>query len=280
MDKQSTEEQAFPLPKKQHVDRVRHVIAVSSAKGGVGKSTVSINLAFALKHLGHKVGLMDADIYGPSAPIMLGVNEEPKPGPMGRIKAVVAHGMPVMSIGFMTKEDQPLIWRGPMLYQVIQQFFHEVKWTMYGEWLDYLIIDLPPGTGDVQLSMAQQIDVAGAVIVTTPQDVALQDVTRGLSMFDMVKIPVIGVVENMSHFHCPHCGERTDIFSSGGALSVSERTGTAMLGNIPLDPEIRASGDLGKPLVLEKPDSPHGQAYINIAKKVVGWVDKNAVAPF
>jgi ATP-binding protein involved in chromosome partitioning len=270
----------FPLPRKQQVDRVKHVIAISSAKGGVGKSTLAINLAFALQSLSYKVGLMDADIYGPSLPTMLGVRDEPKPGVMGRIKPVRAHGMPLMSIGFMTQEDQPLIWRGPMLYQVIQQFFHEVKWTNYGEWLDYLIIDLPPGTGDVQLSMAQQIVVSGAVIVTTPQDVALADVRRGLSMFQMVEIPVIGVVENMSYFLCPHCGERTDIFSSGGALRVSESKGVPMLGSIPLDPAIRAGGDMGKPIMMSHPESEHARTYVKIAQKIHAWVEKNAVNPF
>ncbi|MBF0188414.1 MAG: Mrp/NBP35 family ATP-binding protein [Magnetococcales bacterium] len=267
----------FPLPKKQKVDRVRHVIAVSSAKGGVGKSTMSVNLAYALKRLNYSVGLLDADVYGPSIPTMLGVNKRPRPDVMGRIKPVMAaEKMPLISIGFMVKDEQPLVWRGPMLFQVLQQFFHEVKWTDYNEMLDFLVIDLPPGTGDIQLSMAQQIEVDGAVIVTTPQDIALVDVKRGISMFNMVDVPILGVVENMSHFCCPHCGEKTDIFASGGAKRVVEGKDVPILGEIPLDPDIRACGDNGEPIVMAEPDSEHSKSYMKIAEQVAKSVMQDA----
>ncbi len=262
----SEEENPYPLPKKQQVDRVHHVIAVSSAKGGVGKSTLSVNLAFALQRLGKSVGLLDADIYGPSIPTMLGVKESPEPDVMGRIKPVMAHGMPLISIGFMVEDEQPLVWRGPLLFQVLQQFFHEVKWSDYNEFLDYLVVDLPPGTGDIQLSMAQQVEVSGSVIVTTPQDVALVDVKRGVSLFNLAHVPILGVVENMSYFHCPHCGERTDIFSSGGAQKVVEGTDLPLLGEIPLDPAIRECGDGGLPIVMAQKDSEQAKRYMEIAK--------------
>ncbi|MEG3640773.1 Mrp/NBP35 family ATP-binding protein [Magnetococcus sp. PR-3] len=265
--------ETYPMPKKQQVDRVKHVIAVYSAKGGVGKSTLSVNLAFALQRQGHKVGLLDADIYGPSIPTMLGVNDRPEPDVMGRIKPVIAHKMPLMSIGFMVEEEQPLVWRGPVLFQVLQQFFHEVRWTGYDEMLDYLIIDLPPGTGDIQLSMAQQVEVAGSVIVTTPQDVALQDVKRGISLFNVAHVPILGVVENMSYFSCGHCGERTDIFSTGGAQSVADKSGVPLLGEVPLVPAIRECGDNGLPIVMAEPDSEHAQRYMEIAEKLVAEVE-------
>ncbi|MGN7611792.1 Mrp/NBP35 family ATP-binding protein [Magnetococcales bacterium HHB-1] len=273
-DEAMQEGQEFPIPRKQQVDRVKHVIAVSSAKGGVGKSTLSVNLAFALKRLDYKVGLLDADIYGPSIPTMLGVNQQPTPDVMGRIKPVMAEGIPLMSIGFMVKEEQPLVWRGPMLFQVLQQFFHEVKWCDYNEMLDFLVIDLPPGTGDIQLSMAQQVEVAGAVIVTTPQDVALADVKRGVSLFNLVHVPILGVVENMSYFHCPHCGKRTDIFSSGGAEGVAKERDVPLLGDVPLDPVIRECGDNGKPVILEQPDSEHAKRYLEIANQMVSQLNE------
>lgn len=261
--------QAENLPQRQMVEGVQHVIAVGSAKGGVGKSTLSVNLAFALEKLGAKVGLLDADIYGPSIPTMLGINKEPNPDVMGRIKPVMAHGIPLMSIGFMVNDDQPLIWRGPVLFQVLQQFFHEVKWSPYGTFLDYLIIDLPPGTGDIQLSMAQQVIVSGSVIVTTPQDVALADVRRGVSMFNMAEVPILGVVENMSFFSCPHCGERTDIFSTGGGSRVAEERDVPFLGAVPLVTAIREGGDKGVPLVLAEPDSEIAKCYLDIAENVM-----------
>ncbi|MBF0588076.1 MAG: Mrp/NBP35 family ATP-binding protein [Magnetococcales bacterium] len=267
-DVESQEDNPYPLPKKQQVDRVHHVIAVSSGKGGVGKSTLAVNLAFALQRMGKKVGLLDADIYGPSIPTMLGVNEPPEPDVMGRIKPVMAHGMPLISIGFMVKDEQALVWRGPLLFQVLQQFFHEVKWCDYNEFLDYLVVDLPPGTGDIQLSMAQQVEVSGSVIVTTPQDVALVDVKRGVSLFNMAHVPILGVVENMSYFCCPHCGKRTDIFSSGGAQKVVEGTDLPLLGEIPLDPKIRECADGGMPIVAAHEESEHAKRYMDIAEKL------------
>ncbi|MBF0125378.1 MAG: Mrp/NBP35 family ATP-binding protein [Magnetococcales bacterium] len=265
-------QEPFPLPVKQQIDRVHHVIAISSAKGGVGKSTVSTNLAFALQQLGHKVGLLDADIYGPSIPTLLGVNQRPEPDVMGRIKPVMAHKMPLMSIGFMVDAGQPLAWRGPMLFQVLQQFFHEVRWCGYGDMLDYLIIDLPPGTGDIQLSMAQQIEVTGAIIVTTPQELALADVRRGVSLFNIAQVPILGIIENMSGFVCPHCQQRTDIFATGGANQVANEYGLPLLGSIPLDGAIRHCGDAGLPLVKAQPDSVLAQTYLAIAQRLVDIV--------
>nr|CRH05017.1 ATP binding protein of MRP family [Candidatus Magnetococcus massalia] len=264
--------EAFPMPKKQQVDRVKHVIAVYSAKGGVGKSTLSVNLAFALQQMGYKTGLLDADIYGPSIPTMLGINQRPEPDVMGRIKPVTAHKMPLMSIGFMVEDEQPLVWRGPILFQVLQQFFHEVRWCGYDEMLDYLVIDLPPGTGDIQLSMAQQVEVSGAVIVTTPQDVALTDVKRGVALCKLAEVPILGVVENMSYFSCGHCGERTDIFATGGAKGVAEKSGVPMLGEVPLVPAIRECGDNGLPMVEKEPDSEHSKRYREIAQNVIDQV--------
>ncbi|MBF0621813.1 MAG: Mrp/NBP35 family ATP-binding protein [Magnetococcales bacterium] len=267
-DEQIQGGESFPIPQKQKINNVQNVIAISSAKGGVGKSTLSVNLAFALKALGHSVGILDADIYGPSIPTMLGVNEEPKSDSLGRIIPIMCEHVPLMSIGFLVKDDQPLVWRGPMLHQVLQQFFHEVRWVPYSQNMDYLIIDLPPGTGDIQLSMAQQVEVAGAVIVTTPQDVALADVKRGIKLFNMVDVPIMGVVENMSYFCCPHCNERTDIFSTGGAESVVLKAEVPLLGEIPLVPEIRECGDNGRPIMLANPDSPQSKQYLAIAEKL------------
>lgn len=267
-----TDAQGNPLPRKQMVEGVKHLIAVSSAKGGVGKSTLAVNLAFALQRLGKQAGLLDADIYGPSIPTMLGVNKEPAPDVMGRIRPVMAHNIPLMSIGFMVGDEQPLVWRGPLLFQVLQQFFHEVKWAPYGTFIDYLVVDLPPGTGDIQLSMAQQVEVSGAVIVTTPQDVALSDVKRGIAMFNLAKVPILGVVENMSYFHCPHCGERTDIFSSGGGKMVAEKKMVPLLGEVPLVPAIREAADRGLPIVLAEPESESAQRYLEIARNVMAGV--------
>lgn len=230
---------------------VKHVIAVASGKGGVGKSTVSANLSVALAQTGAKVGLMDADIYGPNIPMMMGVPEPP--GKEGdKIKPAEAHGVKVMSMGFFVPEETAIVWRGPMVHTAIQQFFRDVLW---GD-LDYLLVDLPPGTGDAQLSLSQIVPLTGAVTVTTPQEVALYDVRKGLMMFKKVNVPLLGVIENMSFFVCGHCGERTEIFSFAGGERAAQKFEIPFLGRIPLDPVIREGGDTGKPIVAADPKSP------------------------
>ncbi len=230
---------------------VKHVIAVASGKGGVGKSTVSTNLSVALAQGGARVGLMDADIYGPNIPMMMGVPEPPeKEG--DKIKPAEAHGVKVMSMGFFVPEETAIVWRGPMVHTAIQQFFRDVLW---GD-LDYLLVDLPPGTGDAQLSLSQIVPLTGVVTVTTPQEVALYDVRKGLMMFKKVNVPLLGVIENMSFFVCGHCGERTEIFSFAGGERAAQKFEIPFLGRIPLDPAIREGGDAGMPIVVADPKSP------------------------
>ena len=245
------------------LEGVKNIIAVASGKGGVGKTTVAVNLAVALGRMGAKVGLMDADVYGPNVPVMLGVNETPR-ALNDRIIPLEAYGMKVLSMGFLNPGDRALIWRGPMLHSVVQQFIRNVDW---GE-LDYFIIDLPPGTGDVHLSLIQTVPVTGAVIVTTPSAVALADVRKGIEMFRQVKVEILGVVENMSYFLCPHCGQRTDIFSYGEGKSTAERFGVPFLGEIPLDPQIRLGGDTGKPVVLLGEEDPLAKPFYEAARQV------------
>lgn len=238
---------------------VKHIIAVASGKGGVGKSTVSANVAVALAQTGANVGLMDADIYGPNVPMMMGVSAPP--GKEGeKIKPADAHGVKIMSMGFFVPGDTAVVWRGPMVHTAIQQFFRDVLW---GE-LDYLLIDLPPGTGDAQLSLSQIVPLTGVVTVTTPQEVALSDVRKGVMMFKKVNVPLLGMIENMSFFLCGHCGERTDIFSFAGGERAAEKFDVPFLGRIPLDPAIRAGGDAGTPLVVADPDSPQTQAFRSV----------------
>ncbi len=245
-----------PDAKEALLPGVKHIIAVASGKGGVGKSTVSTNLAVALAQTGEKVGLMDADIYGPNIPMMMGVPEPP--GKEGdKIKPAEAHGVKIISMGFFVPEDTAIVWRGPMVHTAIQQFFRDVLW---GE-LDYLLIDLPPGTGDAQLSVSQIVPLAGVVTVTTPQEVALFDVRKGIMMFKKVNVPLLGIIENMSFFVCGHCGERTDIFSSAGGERAAQKFDIPFLGHIPLDPAIRECGDAGTPLVVADPDSPQTKAF-------------------
>ena len=240
---------------------VKHIIAVASGKGGVGKSTVSTNLSVALAQTGAKVGLMDADIYGPNIPMMMGVPEPPeKEG--DKIKPAEAHGVKVMSMGFFVPEETAIVWRGPMVHTAIQQFFRDVLW---GE-LDYLLVDLPPGTGDAQLSLSQIVPLTGVVTVTTPQEVALYDVRKGLMMFKKVNVPLLGVIENMSFFVCGHCGERTEIFSFAGGERAAQKFEIPFLGRIPLDPAIREGGDAGMPIVVAVPDSPLTQAFQGVAE--------------
>ena len=240
------------------------IIAVASGKGGVGKSTVAINLALALRDLGLKVGVLDADIYGPSLPKLLAIKERPQTAGGTRLKPIVRHGMPVMSIGFLVEEETPMIWRGPMVMSALTQMLREVDWGN----LDVLVVDMPPGTGDAQLTMAQQVPLKGAVIVSTPQDLALIDARRGIAMFRRVNVPVLGIVENMSTFICPHCGTRSDIFGHGGARHEAERLGVPFLGEVPLALEIREKSDAGSPVVASAPDGPHAQAFRAIAARV------------
>ena len=240
---------------------VKHIIAVASGKGGVGKSTVSANLSVALAQTGAKVGLMDADIYGPNIPMMMGVPNPPeKEG--DKIKPAEAHGVKIMSMGFFVPEETAIVWRGPMVHTAIQQFFRDVLW---GE-LDYLLVDLPPGTGDAQLSLSQVVPLTGVVTVTTPQEVALYDVRKGLMMFKKVNVPLLGVIENMSFFVCGHCGERTEIFSFAGGERAAQKFEIPFLGRIPLDPAIREGGDAGMPIVVAVPDSPLTKAFQGVAE--------------
>lgn len=261
-----------PWEGRARIENVKLILAVASGKGGVGKSTVAVNLALSLKAKGLKVGLLDADIYGPSIPTMLGVHSSP-PAAGDRLLPVEAFGIKLISIGFFVPEDAPMIWRGPMAMKAIDQFLHDVSW---GE-LDCLVIDLPPGTGDAQLTLAQQVPVDGVVIVTTPSDVALIDARRGLQMFKKVNVPVLGIVENMSYFICPHCSERTDIFSAGGGKIVAETLETEFLGEIPLDPIIRSSGDRGAPVVVSEPDSPQSTVFKIFTDRV--WFKVTTMLP-
>lgn len=256
-------------PQNVIIPNVRYTIAVASGKGGVGKSTVAVNLAIALSLNGAKVGLMDADVYGPSIPMMMGIKQQPQTSPDGKLIPLIRHNIKMISIGFLVPDEQAMIWRGPMLHKAIRQFLGDVNW---GE-LDYLIIDLPPGTGDAHLSLTQSIPLTGAVIVTTPQDVALIDVRRGVAMFDRLGVPILGVIENMSYFVCPHCGERTDIFRADGGKKTSEKLGVPFLGQIPIDPEICTGGDLGVPIVASNPDSPQSAAFRHAADLLVEQIN-------
>jgi len=243
--------------------RIKNVIAVASGKGGVGKSTVAVNIAVALAEAGAKVGLMDADVYGPNIPLMMGVDQLPPPNAANRIPPAVAYGVKMISVGFMVKPSQPIVWRGPMLHTAINQFVQDVDW---GE-LDYLIVDLPPGTGDAQLSLAQTISATGGLIVTLPQQVSLDDARRGLEMFRELKIPLLGVVENMSYLEMPD-GQKMDVFGSGGGKKLAEEAGVQFIGEIPMDPAVREGGDNGKPVIISRPDSNAAKALRAIAADV------------
>lgn len=258
------------LSGKIALPHVKHIIAVASGKGGVGKSTTAANLALALSRLGLKVGLFDADIYGPSMPRMLGLSGLKPAATDDAILPLENHGLKIMSIGFMVPEDAPVIWRGPMVIGALEQLLRDVDW---GE-LDVMVVDMPPGTGDTQLTMSQRVPLAGAVIVSTPQDIALLDARKGLNMFRKVEVPVLGFIENMSYYICPSCGHREEVFSHGGAKKTAEELGADFLGEIPLDIKIRETSDAGTPIVVADPESPHAKAYGAIAQKV--WDKLNA----
>lgn len=245
------------------VEGIRNIIAVSSGKGGVGKTTVAVNLATALAADGHRAGLLDTDVYGPNVPLMVGVSEQPSIVDQ-RIVPIEAHGLKVMSMGFLNPGDKPVVWRGPMLHGVVRQFLSDVNW---GE-LDFLVIDMPPGTGDVQLSLAQLVPVQGAVVVTTPQEVAALDVRKAINMFEQVGVPLIGVVENMSYFVCPSCSQRHEIFGSGAGDALAKQFGTEVLGRIPIGSRVRETGDQGIPIVLADPESDQARALKDVARAV------------
>jgi len=263
-----------PPPTPQEMPQLGRVLAISSGKGGVGKSTVSANLAAALARAGHRVGLMDADIYGPNVPRMMGVSDKP-PVVGGKIQPLSAHGVKLMSLGFIVERDAPAIWRGPIIMKIIQQFLRDVDW---GE-LDFFLVDLPPGTGDAQLSLAQTIHLHGAVIVTTPQEVATGDSLRGAKMFERVGTRVLGVVENMSYYVCEHCGKQSELFLSGGGGRLAEELSVPLLGQIPLQAGLAALADAGQPVVVAAPDSPSGRALREVADRVAALLQAAPASP-
>lgn len=264
--------QAPPGP--QPLPGVDAIVAVGSGKGGVGKTTLAVNLALALTKLGHKVGLLDADVYGPNVPLMLGTSAQPRVLGENRIEPLTVHGLKTISVGLLNPGDKPLIWRGPMLHSIIRQFIGQVEWGL----LDYLIVDLPPGTGDVALSLIQTVPLTAAVVVSTPSDVSLQDARKAIAMFRQMKVDIAGMVENMSYFVCPHCQHEIDIFSRGGAEKTAKQFGVDFLGSIQLDPEIRKAGDEGKPPVLEGESSPHAKALFAFARQVIERVKQIKLA--
>ncbi len=259
---------------KQPIAGVKSVVAVASGKGGVGKTTVAVNLAIALARQGARVGLMDGDVYGPNVPIMLGTSEQPRALSERRILPVEAYGVKMISIGLLAPGDKPMIWRGPMLHSVVQQFVRSVEW---GE-LDYLLIDLPPGTGDVQLSLVQTVPLTGAVVVTTPSQVALADVRKAIEMFRQVDVPVLGIVENMSYFACPHCAGKIDVFGEGEGRRMADMFGVPLLGEIEIDPRIRIGGDTGKPVAAQGESAPGGKSIFALARGVAARAEEVTAA--
>lgn len=261
-----------PAQSKPEVPGVQHVVAVASGKGGVGKSTVAVNLALALAALGQRVGILDADVYGPSVPLMLGIKERPRSTEDKRLIPITKYDLKVMSMGFLIPDGHAVVWRGPMIDKLLTEFIKNVEW---GD-LDILLVDLPPGTGDAQLTMVQKTPLSGGVIVTTPQDVALLDVRRGVKMFEEVHVPVLGVIENMSYHICSRCGHRAEIFSHGGGARMAEQFQVPFLGEIPLVREIRTDGDSGTPLVVANPTHPQSQAFLHIAEQVIARLEEKA----
>jgi ATP-binding protein involved in chromosome partitioning len=260
---------AATLEKRPPIAGVKNLVAVASGKGGVGKTTVAVNLAIALKTLGFTVGLLDADVYGPNVPVMLGTNEQPRAVDEKTIIPVEAYGVKMISMGLLNPGDKPLVWRGPMLHSVMQQFLRSVQWGT----LDYLIVDLPPGTGDVQLSLIQSVSVTGAVVVTTPSIVALADVRKAVEMFRQVNVEILGVVENMSYFNCPHCNGRIDVFGHGEGQHMAKNFGVPFLGEIEIDPQIRIGGDTGKPVASLGEDAPGGKSVYAVARNVIARLE-------
>ena len=256
----------------QPLPGVANIVAIGSGKGGVGKTTLAVNVATALAKLGFRTGLVDADIYGPNIPLMMGIGIQPRVLPDNRIEPLVAHGVKLISIGFLSPGDKPLVMRGPMLHQIIRQFLHQVEW---GD-LDFLLVDLPPGTGDVVISLVQTVPLTGAVVVSTPSDVALEDARKAIAMFHQVNVDVLGVVENMSHFTCPHCQQVVDIFSRGGAERMAKQAKLEFLGSIELDPEIRHGGDHGLPIVLAGEGNPHARQFFQVARRVAESAQANS----
>src|SRR5580692_6281791 len=261
-------------PGPQTLPGVSNIIAVGSGKGGVGKTTLAVNLATALVKMGYRVGLIDADIYGPNVPLMMGISQQPRVLENNQIEPLVAHGVKLISVGLISPGDKPLVMRGPMLHQIIRQFLQQVQWGT----LDFLLVDLPPGTGDVAISLVQTVPLTGAVIISTPSDVSLQDARKALEMFHQVNVEVLGIVENMSHFTCPHCQHEIDIFSRGGAERTATQFNVPFLGAIELIPAIREGGDRGLPVALAGPKSPQAAAFYSIAEKVMEQAEKAAAA--
>jgi ATP-binding protein involved in chromosome partitioning len=264
----------MPQPPRMPIEGVKNLIAVASGKGGVGKTTVAVNLAIALKRLGASVGLLDADVYGPNVPLMLGAEGEPQVASEQKFLPVSAQGLKVISMGLLNPGNKPLIWRGPMLHSVMQQFLHSVVW---GE-LDYLIVDLPPGTGDVQLSLIQTVSVTGAIVVTTPSVVALADVRKAIEMFRQVNVDILGIVENMSYLNCPHCHDRIDVFGHGEGRRIAEAYGVPLLGEIEIDPRIRMGGDTGKSVAEFGEDAPGAKSIYAIARAVAARLAEKPAA--
>jgi len=259
-----------PQPGPTPLPGIKNIVAIGSGKGGVGKTTVAVNLAVALAKMGYRTGLLDGDVYGPNVPLMMNTNMQPRVLGENRIEPLQSYGVKIISVGFLNPGDKPLVWRGPMLHSIIRQFLQQVEW---GE-LDYLIVDLPPGTGDVVISLFQTVPLTGAVVVSTPSDVSLQDGRKAIEMFRTARVDILGLVENMSHFVCPHCHHEIDIFSKGGVARTAEQFSVPFLGSIELDPDIRKGGDSGRPAVLEGENSPHSKSLYEFTRKLIERVEQ------